>query len=132
MKNKILIKLLAAFGVVMLLFSAVLGSVFLALFRDHAVKINRMAMEQQAVSIADTLSSFQRGSMGGYGAYLRFLDKLALADVWIVAGNLDLNLYPWAVLKENRLHKKPRAGLIPRGCDVLWLRFWPCRSVWTY
>lgn len=90
MKNKILIKLLAAFGVVMLLFSVVSGSVFLVLFREHAVKINRMTMEQQAVSIADTLSSFQRGSMGGYGAYLRFLDKLTLADVWIVDEDLDI------------------------------------------
>lgn len=90
MKNKILIKLLAAFGVVMLLFSIVLGSVFLVLFREHAVKINRTAMEQQAVSIADTLSSYQRGSMGGYGAYLRFLDKLALADVWIVDEDLGI------------------------------------------
>lgn len=90
MKHKILIKLLAAFGVVMLLFSVVLGSVFLALFREHTVKINRTAMEQQAASIADTLSSFQRGSMGGYGAYLRFLDKLTTADVWIVDDNLGI------------------------------------------
>lgn len=91
MKNKIFIKLLATFGVVMLLFSIVLGSVFGALFRSHTIKINRTAMEQKAVSIADTLSTFGRGEKGGYGAYLHFLDELAMAEVWIIDGDLNIS-----------------------------------------
>lgn len=90
MKHKILVKLLAAFGAIMLLFSVVLGGVFLTLFREHTLKINRTAMERQAVSIADTLAAFQQNPMGGYGAYLRFLDKLTLGDVWIVDQSLQI------------------------------------------
>lgn len=96
MKSKMLIKLAASFGAIMLLFAMVLGSVFLLLFRSHTIDLNRMTMEQKAVSIASTLSSFEsgngmgKGSMGGYGAYLRFLDELAAAEVWIVDAQLNI------------------------------------------
>ncbi len=90
MKNKIFVKLLAIFGVVMLFFSIVLGSVFIALFRDHNIEINRASMEQKAVSIAETLSSFGSGNKGGYGSYMRFLDELVMAEVWIVDQDLSI------------------------------------------
>lgn len=61
------------------------------LFRKHTLEINRIAMEQKAVSIADTLSSFQQNPLGGYGAYIRFLNDLAMAEVWIVDKNLNIS-----------------------------------------
>ncbi len=96
MKNKIFFKLVAAFGAVMLLFSIILGSVFILLFRNHTININRTAMEEKAVSIASTLSSFQVGGLagsgqGGYGAYIKFLDELAMAEVWIVDEQLNIS-----------------------------------------
>lgn len=91
MKNRIFIKLISTFGAVMLLFSVVLGSVFITLFRSHTMEINRTTMEQKAISIADTLSAFQQSGMGGYGAYMRFLDELAMAEVWIVDENLNIS-----------------------------------------
>ncbi|HHW94319.1 MAG TPA: HAMP domain-containing histidine kinase [Mogibacterium sp.] len=94
MKNKIFIKLLATFGAVIILFSVIMGSVFITTFRKHNIDINRKSMEDKAVSIADTLSSFQANQGkkgGGYGAYLRFLDDLAMAEVWIV--DRDLNIF---------------------------------------
>lgn len=97
MKNKIFIKLISTFGAVMLLFSIVLGGVFITLFRSHTIEINRTSMEQKAISIADTLSTFQQGGMsgmggmGGYGAYMRILDELAMAEVWIVDENLNIS-----------------------------------------
>ena len=97
MKNRIFIKLISTFGAVMLLFSIVLGCVFITLFRSHTIEINRTSMEQKAISIADTLSTFQQGGMsgmggmGGYGAYMRILDELAMAEVWIVDENLNIS-----------------------------------------
>ncbi|MGD9665388.1 MAG: ATP-binding protein [Novosphingobium sp.] len=97
MKSRITRKLAASFAVVLLLFTAVLGMVFLALFRQHTIEINRLAMEQKATSIADTLSAFQsegtgmmHSGMGGYGAYLRFLGDIAMSEVWVVDENLNL------------------------------------------
>ena len=95
MKSRIVWKLTASFTAVLLLFTAVLGSVFLALFRQHTIAINRSGMEEKAIAIADTLSSFQKegmgpGGMGGYGAYLRFLGDLAMSEVWVVDENLNL------------------------------------------
>lgn len=95
MNKKILWKLIASFATVLLLFSVVLGTVFLLLFRQHTIEINRTDLEKKAVSIADTISSFQSldetGNMGmgggGYRAYLRFINELAMADVWIIDQN---------------------------------------------
>ncbi|NLX74991.1 MAG: HAMP domain-containing histidine kinase [Synergistaceae bacterium] len=52
------------------------------------MEITRAAMEQKALSIAESRSSFGAGGKGGYGADMRFLDELAMAEVWIVDENL--------------------------------------------
>ena len=97
MKKKLFFKLAASFAAVMLLFTLVLGTVFLSLFRSHTIDLNRATMEEKAVSIAQTLSSFESGTsemgngrMGGYGAYLRFLDELAMSEIWIVDEQLHV------------------------------------------
>ena len=81
-------KLAACFAAVLMLFAAVLGGVYAAAFRRHTISVNREAMEVQAAAIAETLTSFGsgmgRGRGGGYGAYLRFLNALTPAEVWIV------------------------------------------------
>ena len=98
MKNKIFVKLAAAFGVVILLFTIILGSVFLVLFRNHTIDMNRNTMEEKAISIAETLSSFETKKGNGYGAFVRFLDELAMAEVWIV----DEELQVYTCGKENQ------------------------------
>ena len=92
MKRNLFFKLAASFAAVLLLFTMVLGTVFLSLFRSHTIDLNRTSMEEKAVSIAQTLSSFEgvNGRMSGYGAYLRFLDELAMAEVWIVDDQLNV------------------------------------------
>ncbi len=78
------------------------------LFKDHAVKIFEADLENRAVQIADSLSALlsgdsveTSGNMGGgnmhnstmwsgrYGSYLRFIDEIAMADVWIVDEGLN-------------------------------------------
>lgn len=92
MKRNLFFKLAASFAAVLLLFTVVLGTVFLTLFRSHTIQLNRTAMEEKAVSIAQTLAKFESGNggMGGYGAYLRFLDELSMAEVWIVDDRLNI------------------------------------------
>lgn len=96
MKSRIVWKLVACFAAVLLLFAIVSGIIFFTLFRQHTITINRDSMEKRATSIAQTLASFNYSSgkgkngVGGYGAYLRFLDEIAMAEIWIVDKNLDL------------------------------------------
>lgn len=99
MKSRLFWRLLSAFVAVLMFFTIVLGSVYLLLFRQHTITINQTQMEKKAVSIAQTLSAFLTGEMGmphgmgGYGAYLRYLDDIAMADVWIVDRDLNLLSY---------------------------------------
>ena len=103
MKNKMVWKLTACFAVVLLLFTVVLGTVFISIFRRHTIAMNRTSMEEKEVSIAENLAADGaggmgrghggmggHGSMGGHGGYLEFLNDLAMAEVWIVDENLNL------------------------------------------
>lgn len=100
MKNKIAIKLVLYFSGTLLLFSLIIGSVFLTLFESHTMDLYKKDLEKRAITMATTLSKYISGegaafgAMGGrpvgYGAYLRFLNEIAMTDVWIVDENLDL------------------------------------------
>lgn len=95
MKNKILFRLILYFVTSFLIFSLVIGIVFSTLFSKHNMDIHKAELETRAVSIADTLSGLFNSGMGhgmgmmGYGMYLRFIDDIAMSDVWIVDRNLE-------------------------------------------
>ena len=73
----------------------------MTLFKSHTMELHKTDLQNRAVSMAGTLSEYMSGTNGsgggmagngqmGYGAYLRFLDKIAMTDVWIVDENLQL------------------------------------------
>ncbi len=99
MKSKITRKLTLYFSATLLLFSILIGFVFMGLFKEHTMELFRSNLEERAVGIAENLMEFQeqengamgRGSgTGGYNVYLRFLDEIAMTDVWIVDEDLAL------------------------------------------
>ena len=97
MKNKIAFKLTLYFSVALIVFSVIIGGVFAMLFRSHTVAMHETDLERRALTMASTLSELMSGSMptmgmraGGYGAYFRFLDDIAMADVWIVDEDMQL------------------------------------------
>ncbi len=100
MGSKIALKLTLYFSVALLLFSVLIGSVFMTLFKNHTLKLNKADLEKRAVTIASTLSDLLRGKeppmgmmgprQGGYGSYIRFLDDIAMTDIWIVDEHLEL------------------------------------------
>lgn len=90
MKHKITYRLIGYFSAVLLLFSLIAGVLFWVLFARHTAEIHEAELKERAVSIADTLSEFSRrggyrgrGRSGGYGAYLRFIDEIAMSEVWL-------------------------------------------------
>lgn len=90
MKHKITYRLIGYFSAVLLLFSLIAGLLFWVLFAWHTAEIHEAELKERAVSIADTLSEFSqkggyrgRGKSGGYGAYLRFIDEIAMSEVWL-------------------------------------------------
>lgn len=90
MKYKITKRLAGYFSAVLLLFSVIVGILFQALFTRHTASLHKQELKERALSIAGTLSQFQqtgsrgRGMGGGYGAYLKFVDEIAMSSVWLV------------------------------------------------
>lgn len=90
-KNKAALKLSLYFGITLIVFSIVIGSSFMFLFKKQTIDIHKKELENRAESISNTLSDyFQNNSKGGYGAYIRFLSEIAGADAWVVDENLNL------------------------------------------
>jgi signal transduction histidine kinase len=109
MKNKIARKLIIYFSAALLIFAVVIGSIFMSLFKNNTIEIHKNDIERRALNIATTISELlessskfsgiQGGGMGmggmmnmqgSIGSYLRNVDDIAMADVWIVDENLNL------------------------------------------
>lgn len=107
MKNKIARKLALYFAVVLVLLSVVIGVVFTLLFRNETITLHKDELTQRAASIAETLAVYMgsdastgsprsqgknsaAGASGGYGAYIRMINDIALSDVWIVDSDRQL------------------------------------------
>ena len=97
MKYKITKRLVGYFSAVLLVFSLIVGILFQALFTWHTASLHKQELKERAFSIAGTLSEFYqggnygrgRGMGGGYGAYLRFIDEIAMSNVWLLDKDLQ-------------------------------------------
>jgi len=99
MKNKIVLKLTIYFTIALLVFAVTMSGIFIMLFRANTIQLNKIDLEKRAVKISETLSTLTskgsamgqgQGGMGGSGAYIRFLNDIAMADVWLVDENLNI------------------------------------------
>lgn len=108
MKQKMVFQLVAYFSAALLLFSIIIGGVFLTLFKNHTIELEKTDLQKRAIAIAKTLSALMdetnaegnlimghgMGAMSGGQwrtmSYIRSLDVIAMADVWIVDENLEL------------------------------------------
>lgn len=110
MKNKIALRLMRSFLVSFLVFSLVMGGVFIMLFRSSTMNSKKAELESRAKSIAAILSTMhsETGSGGGakgsgsgsgmgatgaqmgYGVFMRYLNEISGTNVWFVDQNLEL------------------------------------------
>ncbi|MEG3070664.1 MAG: PDC sensor domain-containing protein [Candidatus Syntrophopropionicum ammoniitolerans] len=99
MKNKIRFRLLLYFSGSLLAFSLIIGLIFFTTFSRYNMDVYKSELGNRAERMAQSLALFWSGDTGqpghgmkghssGYGAYLRFLDDIAMTDVWIVDSNL--------------------------------------------
>lgn len=109
MKSRIRVRLMLYFAGMLVIFSLIIGAVFVTLFSMHNLDVHKKELEKRAVRIADSLRSsykqqmemgkiegewFQKGPEGkgpmhGFGIYLRFLQMVSPTDIWIADDNGD-------------------------------------------
>ncbi len=111
MKNKIALKLIVYFSAALIVFSIIIGGIFMSLFKNNAIKTHKRDLESRSLVITDTISELMDGSslnfgrgmgrqggmmgmgmgmQGGLGLYLQNLDNIAMADAWVFDENLNL------------------------------------------
>lgn len=94
-KNKIAFRLSMSFAIALLIFSVIIGSIFMILFRNHTMKINKDEMVTRATSMANRISGYIGNDdgqkvKGNLGAYIKFIEDIAGTDVWIIDDNMNL------------------------------------------
>ncbi len=104
--SKIARRLICYFSAALLLFALIAGAAFSALSARRTMEQHRQDLQTRAETVADTMYGFLSGtaqSVGGgsghghgnegsyhgtgFGAYMRYLNELAMADVWVVDSN---------------------------------------------
>lgn len=99
---KIWEKLSLYFAATLLIFSFIIGIVFLFLFRSYTINFHMQDMQEQALQIADNASLYLSSHhQSGQGAFFRFLGSLSGSDVWLVDQDLNLITPPSAHGRRN-------------------------------
>lgn len=91
-KNSITKKLSLYFAILLVTFSIIIGSVFIVLFRNYSLELNKNELKEKALNIAQAIPQNLEGrnNMQGFGMYLRVINQVENSDVWIVDKNLNL------------------------------------------
>lgn len=94
MKLNITKRLIIYFTSILLLFALIVGMLFSTMFYRQSIQIHKKDLAKRATAIADTLADYMQtknqgngyeyGQGGGYGAYLKLIDDIAMSEVWIV------------------------------------------------
>lgn len=94
MKLNITKRLLVYFTSILLLFALIVGTLFSTMFYRQSVQLHKKDLSARAVTIAETLAEYMQedrsnksaryGQSGGFGAYLKMIDDIAMSEVWIV------------------------------------------------
>ena len=117
MKNKIVFKLALYFAISLLVFVLIISSVFIYLFKRNTVELNKNELEKRATKISETLSPVMSGKTklqgSGYGAYIKFLNDIAMADVWIIDENFDI------ITSTQGLHAKYSFSELPKNAEII-------------
>jgi membrane protein DedA with SNARE-associated domain len=79
MRNKIAYRLIIYFSATLLLFSIIIGSVFMMLFKAHTVDLQKSELESRAVTMAATLSNLLGETQYSSGSRM----GEARADTWL-------------------------------------------------
>lgn len=87
----------------LLIFSLFIGSMFIFFFKNYTLEIHKNDLHQRAEVISKSIAKYvqqdytdlnnynwQDNPTCVYGQYLRFIDDIAMADVWVVNRNMDL------------------------------------------
>lgn len=106
MRGSITKRLIFYFAGTLVVFAVIIGVVFSVLFTRTMTEHNKTDLKKRADTIAETLSGFLQGEslsggqgkghgagekgQGGYGAFLRLADDMAMGEVWLVDSGKNL------------------------------------------
>ncbi|MDA8229162.1 MAG: HAMP domain-containing protein, partial [Desulfitobacterium hafniense] len=94
-KKKIAFKLTAGFVSIVLVSMLVLGLLFIQMFRQYAFESHEQTMLKRAHTISEVVAEYLQsgGIMRGFGAFMRSVDTLTEAKVWITDNEGNLSVF---------------------------------------
>ena len=97
-KSRIFLKLVFYFGISLLLFSVVTGSVFASMYVRNTINLNKKNLEIRALKVSETISRFwyadkpkielkEHGDRKQHRKNMRMIEDIAMAKVWVIEKN---------------------------------------------
>ena len=94
-KSRIFLKLVFYFGISLLLFSVVAGSVFASMYVRNTINLNKRNLEIRALKVSETISRFwyadkpkielkEHGDRKQHRKNMRMIEDIAMAKVWVI------------------------------------------------
>lgn len=95
--KKITTRLIQQFVGLLLIFATMIALFFGVLFAKQTEDLHQEEMTHRSQLISETLTDYfstgtemgQGGGMGGYGAFLRFLNQIAGEEVWVLVTEMN-------------------------------------------
>jgi signal transduction histidine kinase len=93
MKSRISKKLILYFGSTLLVFTVIIGGIFMLVFRNYVISDNEAKLKDKALTIASTISesSDLLRPTGGMGMLLRTLYGSGSEDVWVINSDYSIS-----------------------------------------
>ncbi|MGF6375350.1 signal transduction histidine kinase [Clostridiales Family XIII bacterium PM5-7] len=129
MKRSITKRLVLYFTCTLLAFAVIIGLTFTAIFTNTMTQHNKSDLQKRANTIATTLSTFlddnilsfgeqglgngQGQGRGGFGAFLKFVDDIAMGEVWLVDKDTQL------ITKGQQSTEIAQNSLPPEGIQLI-------------
>jgi signal transduction histidine kinase len=82
-KKHISVQLITGFAVIVIISMLAIGVFFIQMFRQYTFENTQTTLFTRARTIAAMMSDYNNGPMRGYGSFIRFLDTMTEAKVWI-------------------------------------------------
>ncbi len=117
MKNKIALKLSIYFAIVLLIFSLIVGGIFVYLFKNNTVEIHKKELFTYAETLTKSISLQEN-----YRPYLKFIMDITDTDVWILDENMEnINIHRDNLIQREKGNMKGKLSFteLPTNAEKL-------------
>lgn len=90
--NRLFFKVFLYYGIMLVVFAVLIGSIFMKLYEESSMKTYRIQLQTRAVNIASVFTDcVENEDNAAYSSYIEMLDVIESSDIWIISNPKSKN-----------------------------------------